>query len=150
MVKRFFISIRNIPWTISSLEFEKYFSAFGNIKHAKLIFNRHGLSTGCGFIEYYDISAMQNVLQATHTLEEEKLSVVKGTKYIQEENLEEFVSKYIPYKYMSNQVESFPNEKYIQQKNHQFTNRDNYFHNNKNSTAKVFENINKLLKERRK
>lgn len=87
MIIRYLISVRNIPWTVSHLEFEKYFSAFGSIKNARVIFNKHGLSTGHGFVEFYDAEAMNKALRKSHVLEEEKLSVAVGIEHLQEEGL---------------------------------------------------------------
>ncbi|KOC62905.1 SRA stem-loop-interacting RNA-binding protein, mitochondrial [Habropoda laboriosa] len=106
---RYLISIRNIPWTISNLELEKYFSAFGNVKHAKVVFNKYGLSTGCGFVEYYDKLAMQNALKTSHVLEENKLFVVKHIEHFQEEAAKQFINRYTQEQeqYMPNDINNY-------------------------------------------
>ncbi|CAL7940847.1 unnamed protein product [Xylocopa violacea] len=87
MTVRYFISVRNIPWTVSHLEFENYFSSFGMVKYAKVIFDKCGLNSGYGFVEFYDKFAMSKAVYANHILEEEKLLVVQGLQYLEEANL---------------------------------------------------------------
>lgn len=95
MVTRYFISVRNIPWTVSHLDFETYFAAYGKIKQAKVIFDKCGLSTGYGFVEYYDEHGMNEALVTSpHTLEEKLVSVVKGTKYLEEDSIQSLVTRY--------------------------------------------------------
>ena len=79
MAFRPLVHIRNIPWTVSRCELEKHFSAFGHIKRATVAFNENGLSSGNGYVEYYDASAMNTALNQTHVLEESKLHVFKRT-----------------------------------------------------------------------
>ena len=79
MAFRSLVHIRNIPWTVSRCELEKYFSAFGDIKRATIVFNENGLSSGNGFVEFYDALAMNTALNQTHVLEESKLHVFKRT-----------------------------------------------------------------------
>lgn len=90
MINRYLISVRNIPWTISRYELEKYFSTFGKIKNTKVIFDKNGLSTGHGFVEFYSKLEMNNVLCMNHILEGELLHVTKETKYSFEENIKQF------------------------------------------------------------
>lgn len=95
MITRFIISVRNIPWTVSHLDLEKYFSAYGGIKYAKVVFDKRGLSTGCGFVEFYDAKAMTTALREAHVLEQGKLSVASGTQYLCGESLKFFLENYI-------------------------------------------------------
>lgn len=95
MIPRYLISIRNIPWTVSHSQLEKYFSKFGSVKTAKVIFDKHGLSTGYGFVEFYDKVVVTSVLDKDHVLDDEKLSVTKGLEYLYEDPVKQFVKQYI-------------------------------------------------------
>ena len=93
MAGRYLISIRNIPWIVSHTELEKYFSVFGDVKAAKVVFNKLGLSTGYGFVEFYDKAVMNSVLKKCHVLENEKLSITEGLKYLHEDSVKKFVDE---------------------------------------------------------
>lgn len=93
MTGRYLISIRNIPWIVSHTDLEKYFSVFGDVKAAKVVFNKLGLSTGYGFVEFYDKQVMNSVLRKCHVLENEKLSITEGLKYLHEDSVKKFVDK---------------------------------------------------------
>lgn len=95
MIPRYLISIRNIPWTVSHSQLEGYFSAFGNVKIAKIIFDKYGLSTGYGFVEFYDEVVVTSVLNKDHVLDDGKLSIIKGLKYLHEDPVKQFVEKHI-------------------------------------------------------
>lgn len=85
MAIKYLINIRNIPWTVSHCELEKYFSTFGDVRRAKIIFNKSGISTGYGFVEFCDISAMKVVLERPHILEKQELIVsINSSNYIKE------------------------------------------------------------------
>lgn len=75
MRTRYIISVCNIPWTISHSELEKYFLKYGDIKYAKIVFDKYGFSTGCGFVEFCQESVMHRVLHDSHSLENENLFV---------------------------------------------------------------------------
>ena len=77
MFARYFIHVRNIPWTVSHFDLEKHFATFGKVKHARVLFNKFGLSTGQGFVEFDTEVAMQHALNKTHILEDEELIVKK-------------------------------------------------------------------------
>lgn len=95
MIRRYLISIRNIPWTVSHSELEGYFSVYGDVKTAKIIFDKHGLSTGYGFVEFYDKLAANSVLNTDHVLDNGKLFLTKGLKYLYEDPVKQFVEKHI-------------------------------------------------------
>lgn len=95
MISRYLISIRNIPWTVSHSQLEGYFSAFGNVKTAKVIFDKYGLSTGYGFVEFYDKLVVTSVLNKDHVLDDGKLSITEGLKYLHEDPVKQFVEKHI-------------------------------------------------------
>lgn len=90
MINRYLIFIHNIPWTISRYELEKYFSTFAKIKNTKVIFDKNGLSTGHGFIEFYSKLEMNNVLRKNHILEDELLHITEVTKYLFEKYIKQF------------------------------------------------------------
>lgn len=95
MIPRYLISIRNIPWTVSHSQLEGYFSAFGSVKTAKVIFDKYGLSTGYGFVEFYDKIVVTSVLNKDHVLDNGKLSITEGLQYLHEYPVKQFVEKHI-------------------------------------------------------
>lgn len=95
MIPRYLISIRNIPWTVSHSQLEKYFLTFGNVKIAKIIFDKYGLSTGYGFVEFYDKAVVTFVLNKDHVLDDGKLSITEGLKYLHEDSVKQFVEQHI-------------------------------------------------------
>lgn len=87
MFARYFISVRNIPWTVSHFDLEKHFATFGKVRHAKVLFNKFGLSTGEGFVEFDTKVAMQDALNKTHILEDEKLIVNESNLRLVKSNI---------------------------------------------------------------
>lgn len=69
--------VGNIPWTIGSRELRKYFSEFGHVASAIVVFDRNtGVSRGYGFVLFSnpkDIVAVKN--HTNHTLEGSVLSI---------------------------------------------------------------------------
>lgn len=54
--------VGNIPWTVNSGELRKYFSEFGYIINATVIFDRNtGISRGYGFITLGNPSVYESV-----------------------------------------------------------------------------------------
>lgn len=72
---RHLLHVRNVPWTVSPCQFESYFSSFGKVKKALLLFDENGINTGNGSVEYYDRTVMLNVLAKRHVLENRKIHV---------------------------------------------------------------------------
>nr|XP_033189440.1 SRA stem-loop-interacting RNA-binding protein, mitochondrial-like [Bombus vancouverensis nearcticus] len=95
MIPRYLISIRNIPWTVSHSQLEGYFSKFGSVRTAKVIFDKYGISTGYGFVEFYDKVVVTSVLKKDHVLDDGKLSITKGLQYLHEDPVKEFVEPHI-------------------------------------------------------
>lgn len=74
--------VGNLPWTIGKRELQLYFSKFGPVQEADVIFDRKsGISRGYGFILYgtregYNSAANKQV----HTLEGRVLTVQPTNK----------------------------------------------------------------------
>lgn len=77
-VTKFFVG--NIPWTISSRELRKYFTSFGHVATADVLFDHTtGLSKGFGFVQFTTEGGFQNVINhPQHDLEGQVL-VIKTT-----------------------------------------------------------------------
>lgn len=79
-IQRLFVG--NLPWTVGTRELQLYFSKFGPIQQAIVIFDRKtGISKGYGFITYgtrdgYNSAANKQV----HHLEGRVLTVQPTTK----------------------------------------------------------------------
>lgn len=95
MIPRYLISIRNIPWTVSHSQLEEYFSTFGSVKTAKVIFDKYGVSTGYGFVEFYNKVVVTSVLNKVHVLEGQKLFVINGLQYLHKYHVKQFVEQHI-------------------------------------------------------
>lgn len=69
--------VGNIPWTVSSGELRKYFSEFGYIVNANVVFDRNtGISRGYGFVTLGNQSVYESVKNTkTHFLEGQTLTV---------------------------------------------------------------------------
>lgn len=69
--------VGNIPWTVSSRELRKYFSAYGHVVTADVLFDhRTGFSKGFGFVQFSTTGGFQSVLNNPHhELEGQILSV---------------------------------------------------------------------------
>lgn len=62
--------VRNLPWTVSSLQLKEYFSAFGHVSSANVNFDKqNGMSRGYGFVSFSLNEGKEAVLQQKfHTL----------------------------------------------------------------------------------
>lgn len=69
--------VGNLPWTVSGTELRKYFSEFGHVLSANVIFDRNtGISRGYGFVLLGNQSAFDSVRNTkTHVLEGHTLSI---------------------------------------------------------------------------
>lgn len=78
--------IGNLPWTVSHNELRKYFSEFGQIVNATVMFNKNtGLSKGFGFVTFQSNEAVDKVLNTdTHVLEGAKLNVQPSDSHSKE------------------------------------------------------------------
>nr|CAD7577025.1 unnamed protein product [Timema californicum] len=63
--------IGNLPWTVSNRELKTYFSEFGHVVVASVVFDRNtGLSRGYGFIVFSTQGGYDGVAnRQTHVLE---------------------------------------------------------------------------------
>ncbi|CAF3388077.1 unnamed protein product [Rotaria socialis] len=73
--------IRNLPWTVSSHELRTYFSQFGYVTRATVLYNSDtGLSRGFGYVDFNKREAFEAVMsQPQHILEGQRLRVEEGS-----------------------------------------------------------------------
>lgn len=76
----FKVFIRNLPWTVSSHELRTYFSQFGYVTRATVLYNNDtGLSRGFGYVDFNKREAFEAVIsQPQHILEGQRLRVEEG------------------------------------------------------------------------
>ncbi|CAF0880928.1 unnamed protein product [Didymodactylos carnosus] len=76
----FKIFVRNLPWTVSSHELRTYFSQFGYVSRASVLYNPDtGLSRGFGHVDFIKRDAFDTVMsQPTHILEGQRLRIEEG------------------------------------------------------------------------
>lgn len=69
--------VGNLPWTVSHNELKKYFSEFGQIMNATVMFDKNtGLSKGFGFVTFQSKDAGDKVFNTeSHLLEGHKINV---------------------------------------------------------------------------
>lgn len=69
--------VGNIPWTVSGNELKQYFSKFGHVNFANVIFDKQtGLSRNYGFVVYSNREGFDTALNVqTHKLEGSTLKV---------------------------------------------------------------------------
>ena len=75
------VFIRNLPWTVSSHELRTYFSQFGYVTRATVLYNNDtGLSRGFGYVDFNKREAFEAVMsQPQHVLEGQRLRVEEGS-----------------------------------------------------------------------
>lgn len=72
--------VSNLPWTIGNTELKYYFSQFGPIAHARVIFNREtGLSKQYGFLEIIDKNTYESILNREQHKLDGKVINIKHT-----------------------------------------------------------------------
>lgn len=82
MAQQFYkLFIRNLPWTVSSHELRTYFSQFGYVTRATVLYNNEtGLSRGFGYVDYNKREAFEAAMsQPQHTLEGQRLRIEEGS-----------------------------------------------------------------------
>lgn len=69
--------VGNLPWTVGHRQLREYFSQFGPVQSARVVFDRStGLSKGYGFIEFATPTAATDATsKQIHTLEGLNLTV---------------------------------------------------------------------------
>lgn len=69
--------VSNLPWTVANRQLKEYFSQFGHVAKAVVIFDKsNGMSKGYGFVTFStgkSINAIQN--KTTHLLEGHTLNI---------------------------------------------------------------------------
>ncbi|XP_064547021.1 SRA stem-loop-interacting RNA-binding protein, mitochondrial [Drosophila montana] len=75
--------VGNLPWTISSKELRTYFSRFGHVANAEVIFDKNlGLSKYYGFVMFSQRDAYNSASnQNTHLLEGRVLNVQRANEH---------------------------------------------------------------------
>ena len=73
--------IRNLPWTVSSHELRSYFSQFGYVTRATVLYNNEtGLSRGFAYVDFNKRDAFEAAMsQPQHILEGQRLRVEEGS-----------------------------------------------------------------------
>lgn len=73
----FKLYVGNIPWTVSNNELKQYFSKFGHINTATVLFNKNtGLSKNYGFVVFSNREGYETAANTTnHKLEGQVLRV---------------------------------------------------------------------------
>lgn len=69
--------VGNLPWTVGHNELKKYFSKFGHVNSATVVFDKKtGLSKNYGFITFSNREGLENAtFLSTHKLEGNSLKV---------------------------------------------------------------------------
>lgn len=73
--------VGNIPWTVSHLELKQYFSKFGFVNQAIVVFDKNtGLSRNYGFVVYGNRDGFEKATNTTvHKLEGNILNVQQAS-----------------------------------------------------------------------
>lgn len=68
--------VGNLPWTVGHTELKQYFSKFGPVQNALVVFDKNtGLSRNYGFVTYANREGFETATGATHKLEGNSLKV---------------------------------------------------------------------------
>lgn len=69
--------VNNLPWTVSNRELQNYFSQFGPVTRASVIFDEQtGLSRGYGYVHFtYSKSYVKALQTELHSLEGKRLEI---------------------------------------------------------------------------
>ncbi|KAK7104203.1 SRA stem-loop-interacting RNA-binding protein, mitochondrial-like [Littorina saxatilis] len=75
--RSFKLFVGNLPWTVARREVSEYFSKFGTLRSASVVFNQEtGMSKGYGFVEFAQKDGYSSaVAQDHHVLEGSKLTL---------------------------------------------------------------------------
>lgn len=78
----FNLYVKNIPWTVGHNELKQYFSKFGYVQNATVVFNKNsGISRNYGFVIYNNRKGFDSALkEEKHKLEGLTLKVEPSTR----------------------------------------------------------------------
>ncbi|XP_012271759.1 SRA stem-loop-interacting RNA-binding protein, mitochondrial [Orussus abietinus] len=80
-VKVYKFFVRNLPWTVNTKEVKKYFSKFGQVSEAVVVFDHNtGFSKSYGFVYVIGDEMRTKVINETHTLEGKQLAVIESER----------------------------------------------------------------------
>lgn len=84
----FRLYVGNLPWTVSHQELKQYFSKFGHVNSAAVVFDRNtGLSRNYGFVVYSNRSGLETALKEdSHKLEGHTLKVEPSSSSVENLN----------------------------------------------------------------
>lgn len=74
-VQKLFVA--NLPWTVGNKELKLYFSKYGHVANASIVYDKNcGMSRGFGFVSYSNRSGFNAAVnQSVHALEGRALTV---------------------------------------------------------------------------
>lgn len=74
-VQKLFVA--NLPWTVGNKELKLYFSKYGHVSSASIVYDKNcGMSRGFGFVSYSNQSGFNAAVnQSVHALEGRALTV---------------------------------------------------------------------------
>lgn len=76
------LHVGNIPWTVSKRELQNYFSQFGPIARAEVIFNKEtGVSRGFGYVTFEMSKSYVKALKTERHMLEGKLLQINQAKH---------------------------------------------------------------------
>lgn len=73
--------VNNLPWTVSKVELQQYFTQFGPLTGADVAFDQRGLSRGFGHVTFKFTHSYVKALQAENHMLEGKLLEVAQSKF---------------------------------------------------------------------
>ena len=75
------VFVSNIPWTINSSELRKYFSEYGKVSLARVMFDKeNGFSRGFGYVSFESPEGLDSVLKRPHHVIEGSYVVIQPTQ----------------------------------------------------------------------
>ncbi|XP_032684369.1 SRA stem-loop-interacting RNA-binding protein, mitochondrial-like [Odontomachus brunneus] len=73
---KYILQINNIPWTIGRQQLAQYFSQFGYVRNATVVFDKTtGFNQGYGYVTFAKKEDLGFVLENKHSLEGKTLSL---------------------------------------------------------------------------
>lgn len=73
--------VRNLPWTVGSKQLKEYFSAFGHVNSATVVFDKNtGTSRGYGFVNFGSREGHEAVSkQKIHSMDGRVIGIEQAT-----------------------------------------------------------------------